>query len=159
MSEQNQTRVWWDGEEVRFIRWTEHALIFSWVEPTVTATPMPRGAVIRLVNRGVLRIEGAMPAWVPRPRDAHDAPPLPHHSQPQPTRTDAPAHPLPRNTHPRPAHPPAAPIDEPPLAAGDTQPLPASDSQRGKPDLVRTLGRLIRRLSGGSPRRPESIPR
>jgi len=34
------TRIWWDGSEVSFIRWTEKALVFSWGNVTETAVHM-----------------------------------------------------------------------------------------------------------------------
>jgi hypothetical protein len=58
------TRVWWDGEEVRFVGWTEKALVFHWEDPRETAIHMPRGAVVRLMDKGVLRIEGYVPVWM-----------------------------------------------------------------------------------------------
>jgi hypothetical protein len=58
------TRVWWDNEEVKFIGWTDKALVFQWEDPRETAIHMPRGAVVRLVDRGVLRIEGFVPVWM-----------------------------------------------------------------------------------------------
>jgi hypothetical protein len=66
MSETKQidaTRVFWDGGEVAFIRWTEKALVFSWDNQLETAIHMPRGAVLRLMQKGVLQIEGDMPPW------------------------------------------------------------------------------------------------
>jgi hypothetical protein len=62
------TRIWWDNEEVRFVGWTEKALVFHWEDPRETAIHMPRGAVVRLMEKGVLRIEGYVPAWM-RPAD------------------------------------------------------------------------------------------
>jgi hypothetical protein len=62
------TRVWWDNEEVRFVGWTDKALVFHWEDPRETAIHMPRGAVVRLVDKGVLRVEGYVPAWM-RPAD------------------------------------------------------------------------------------------
>jgi hypothetical protein len=58
------TRVWWDNEEVKFIGWTDKALVFQWADPRETAIHMPRGAVVRLVDRGVLHIEGFVPVWM-----------------------------------------------------------------------------------------------
>ncbi len=59
-----QTRIWWDGNEVEFVRWTERALVFSWGDPHETAIHMPRGAVLRLMEKGVMQIEGELPEWV-----------------------------------------------------------------------------------------------
>jgi hypothetical protein len=58
-----RTRIWWDGGEVEFIRWTEKSLVFNWGDPRETAIHMPRGAVMRLMEKGVLRVEGEMPPW------------------------------------------------------------------------------------------------
>ena len=55
------TRVFWDGGEVHFVRWTRKALVFSWAGTAETAVHMPRGAVLRLKEKGVLRIEGYQP--------------------------------------------------------------------------------------------------
>ena len=57
------TRIWWDGNEVEFVRWTERALVFSWGDPHETAIHMPRGAVLRLMEKGVMQIEGELPEW------------------------------------------------------------------------------------------------
>jgi hypothetical protein len=65
-----RTRIWWDGGEVEFIRWTEKSLVFNWGDPRETAIHMPRGAVTRLMEKGVLRVEGEMPPWTgPRSDD------------------------------------------------------------------------------------------
>ncbi len=58
------TRVWWDGTEVRFIRWTDKALVFNWGSPRETAIHIPRGALTRLQEKGVLRVEGYVPGWL-----------------------------------------------------------------------------------------------
>lgn len=66
-AQSSQTRVWWDGEEVQFIRWTQRSLVFHWQDPRETAMHMPRGAVLRLMEKGVLRVEGEMPNWPEAP--------------------------------------------------------------------------------------------
>jgi hypothetical protein len=80
------TRIWWDNEEVRFVGWTEKALVFHWEDPRETAIHMPRGAVVRLVDKGVLRVEGYVPAWM-RPADQPPsvpvAPPVEESKPPQ----------------------------------------------------------------------------
>ena len=58
------TRVWWEDREVAFVRWTNQALVFAWRESDETAMHIPRGAVLRLLDRGVLRIDGEAPAWL-----------------------------------------------------------------------------------------------
>lgn len=63
-SQPDITRVWWDEEEVRFVRWTEKALVFCWGDARGTAVQMPRGAVVRLLDKGVLRVEGTIPDWL-----------------------------------------------------------------------------------------------
>ncbi len=60
----SNTRVWWDGNPVQFIRWTEKGLVFNWDDPRETAIHMPRGAVVRLMAKGVLQIEGDAPEWM-----------------------------------------------------------------------------------------------
>jgi hypothetical protein len=73
-----RTRVWWDGSEVLFIRWTDSALVFNWGAPRHTAIHMPRGAVVRLVDKGVLQINGYMPEWLWAKLVPLDSPPAPH---------------------------------------------------------------------------------
>ena len=58
------TRVWWEGEEAVFIRWTNQSLVLAWPDAAETAVKIPRGAVTRLMGKGVLQIEGNVPAWV-----------------------------------------------------------------------------------------------
>ena len=58
------TRIWWDNEEVKFVGWTEKALVFHWEDPRETLIHMPRGAVMRLMDKGVLRVEGYIPVWL-----------------------------------------------------------------------------------------------
>ncbi len=60
----SSTRVWWEGREVAFVRWTDQALVFAWRETDETAMHIPRGAVLRLMDRGVLRVDGETPAWL-----------------------------------------------------------------------------------------------
>lgn len=68
------TRIWWDNEEVKFIGWTDKALVFQWEDPRETAIHMPRGAVVRLIDKGVLRIEGFLPVWMHPSEPSHTAP-------------------------------------------------------------------------------------
>lgn len=58
------TRIWWDGREVNFIRWTDGTLVFAWQESDETAMHIPRGAVTRLIDRGVLKVKGDLPQWL-----------------------------------------------------------------------------------------------
>ncbi|NLX10461.1 MAG: hypothetical protein GXY36_12460 [Chloroflexi bacterium] len=70
------TRIWWDGTEVRFVCWTEQGLIFSWCNVTETSVQIPRGAVIRLIKKGVLEVEGIVPEWIdPQELGIHGAQP------------------------------------------------------------------------------------
>jgi hypothetical protein len=64
MNQAYQTRVWWDGDEVEFICWTDKGLVFNWNDARETAVHMPRGAVVRLMDKGVLYVEGQMPTWI-----------------------------------------------------------------------------------------------
>jgi hypothetical protein len=83
------TRVWWDNEEVKFVGWTEKALVFHWEDPRETAIHMPRGAVLRLMDKGVLRVEGYMPIWLhlgSQPKPVPAAPP-PEPSKPPQVNT------------------------------------------------------------------------
>jgi len=74
------TRVWWGGAEVRFIRWTDKALVFNWGNPRGTAMHVPRGTLARLQEKGVLRVEGYVPVWLEQgpPRDWPDPVTIPH---------------------------------------------------------------------------------
>jgi hypothetical protein len=79
------TRIWWDNEEVKFVGWTEKALVFHWEDPRETAIHMPRGAVMRLMDKGVLRVEGYIPVWLrsePQPAPVVPAAPPPEPSKP-----------------------------------------------------------------------------
>jgi hypothetical protein len=72
------TRIWWDNEEVKFVGWTEKALVFHWEDPRETAIHMPRGAVMRLMDKGVLRIEGYIPSiWLRPETQSQPAPAAP----------------------------------------------------------------------------------
>lgn len=140
---ERKTRVWWDGDEVAFVRWTNCSLVFSWLEPTVTATQMPRGAVIRLMEKGVLYVEGPMPDWIPAEFRQEPAKPA--------------FEPIERHAEPCES---VSAIDEPPVSPHDTQPLePIEKAKSKRPDLARAIGRLIRKLSGGeSSPAPEPVP-
>lgn len=61
---QFNTRIWWDGNEVSFIGWTDKALIFNWTNHLDTPVELPRGAVLRLLQKRVLVIRGQVPRWV-----------------------------------------------------------------------------------------------
>ena len=164
MHRETPTRVWWDGDEVAFIRWTSSSLVFSWMEPTVTAMQMPRGAVVRLMEKGVLYIEGEMPDWVPaehhNEREFSEPAGYEPHYEPAPEPVYAPLpEPEPDTNHYRDSHPI---IPEPPISPHDTQPLEPAAPMHEKPkrpDLVNAIGRLIRKLSGGdNPREPSPVP-
>lgn len=61
-----ETRVWWGGGEVIFVRWSSRGLVFAWPQTDETATLVPRGALARLIQKGALHIEGDMPEWAAR---------------------------------------------------------------------------------------------
>jgi hypothetical protein len=96
----NITRVWWDGNEVAFIRWTEKSLVFAWPNAYETAIHIPRGAVLRLVQKGILHIEGNMPNWMPGAiwelptgiKMTADQPAVIEDPQPSPAQASAPQH-------------------------------------------------------------------
>ncbi|NDJ78195.1 MAG: hypothetical protein GYB65_18245 [Chloroflexi bacterium] len=96
------TRIWWDGGEVEFIRWTPKSLIFSWRDATETAVNMPRGVVARLLEKGVLRIEGEVPEWVDNTRSQL------RHSTSAPTMRPSVA-PIEAKAPPKPQHPSSNP--------------------------------------------------
>lgn len=80
----DQTRVWWDGSEVNFLRWTETALIFSWYSSVETAVQMPRGTVVRLLHKGVLYVEGYVPEWVSSALGIPETQPIEARAKPEP---------------------------------------------------------------------------
>ncbi len=92
-----QTRIWWNGDEVYFLAWTDHALLFRWNEAVWNGRgviQLPRGATRRLLNKGVLVIEGEMPDWLTEkapvgcPTRARPVPPprpIPPPERPAPT--------------------------------------------------------------------------
>jgi len=57
-----KTRVWWNDGEVEFIRWTDKTLVFRWGADA--PVHIPRGTVMRLLEKGGLRIEGRHPDWM-----------------------------------------------------------------------------------------------
>lgn len=62
-----QTRIWWNGDEVHFLAWTDRALLFRWNEAVWNGRgviQLPRGATRRLRDKGVLVIEGEVPDWL-----------------------------------------------------------------------------------------------
>ncbi len=123
----SKTRVWWDGGEVSFVRWTDRSLVFSWCDVKETAVHMPRGAVLRLMEKGVLRIEGEMPAWIEEAQAALEA-------ARKPTRRKQ-LTPVPRPTQ----------QDQPPEPARRPRVL-SQDERTHRVSIVR---RLIRKLTGG----------
>jgi hypothetical protein len=78
------TRVWWDGGEVQFIRWTTRSLVFSWRDASDTAMHMPRGALLRLMKKGVIQVEGDMPRWITHPQSETKQLPKPSAKKTQP---------------------------------------------------------------------------
>lgn len=64
----DSTRVWWEGTEAVFVRWTEQSLVLAWPDTADTAVKIPRSAVTRLLQKGVLQIEGDLPGWARLPR-------------------------------------------------------------------------------------------
>jgi hypothetical protein len=123
-----KTRIWWDGGEVEFIRWTEKALVFNWGDPRETAIHMPRGAVMRLMEKGVLRVEGEMPPWTG-------------------ARTDDDGERQPENTlaQSQERQPPALKSS---VAIGKPKPLT---------NRLNVVARLIRKLAGGEERGPAGV--
>lgn len=122
------TRVWWDGEEAVFVRWTETSLVFFWPDSTDTAVKIPRGAVVRLMKKGVLKVEGYMPVWV----------------RLEPTTAEADR--VVKETLPTKVAPTSP-------AAGTPEKAPAE-----KADRFNVVARLIRRLSGGADSRLQRSP-
>lgn len=128
-----KTRIWWDDSEVQFIRWSDKSLVFSWGGTTETAVHLSRGAVVRLLQNGVLRIEGSQPEWV------HDQPEADRVSEYRPV------------THqPRRTAPYFEPIilDLPPEPVEFVPPVPAAP-QEEPAHRFKLITRLIRKLTGG----------
>ena len=78
--------------------------MFSWASTTDTAVHLSRGAVVRLLKNGVLRIEGTLPDWVSKPPDSDMLPayhPITHQparpttSRFEPIMLDIPSEPIP----------------------------------------------------------------
>jgi CheY-like chemotaxis protein len=120
----HETRVWWEGAEAVFIRWTDQALVLAWPDATDTAVKIPRGAVVRLMNKGVLHIDGSVPTWVPLPRvDLAGSDPA------------------------------SIPAEEAPSAAFSPAEPAASEAKAERPnkpvDKLGAVSRLIRKLTGG----------
>ena len=135
------TRVWWEGVEAVFVRWTDQALVFAWEDTTETAVKIPRGAVVRLLHKGVLNIEGDAPAWA-------DLSPV--DLSPSPNATPATAHPEQQasvgsvetarsnhNSEDGGWHSPKT------LARTNTS------QSRNRSEKVTAIARLIRKLTGG----------
>jgi hypothetical protein len=123
-----KTRIWWDGGEVEFIRWTEKALVFNWGDPRETAIHMPRGAVTRLMEKGVLRVEGEMPPWTGA-RCGDDG-----EWQPEDTLAQSQEH--------------QPPTLKSPVAIAKPKPLA---------NRLNVVARLIRKLAGGEERGPAGV--
>jgi hypothetical protein len=126
-----RTRIWWDGGEVEFIRWTEKSLVFNWGDPRETAIHMPRGAVMRLLEKGVLRVEGEMPPWTGL----------------QPVDSDL---------HPEGMLAAQDPQRQPPVFKSS---VPAVAVEKPKPlsNRLNIVARLIRKLAGGEERGPAGV--
>jgi CheY-like chemotaxis protein len=136
----NLTRVWWEGEEAVFIRWTDQSLVLAWPDATDTAVKIPRGAVTRLMGKGVLQVEGNVPTWVrlshPEPTESRPVHPSAESHEAalsaRPASDDEKVHS--RNQH-------QAAVMAAPQAAGDRLDAPANKSS--------VVARLIRKLTGG----------
>ncbi|MBN1201571.1 MAG: hypothetical protein JXJ20_06925 [Anaerolineae bacterium] len=134
-----KTRVWWDGGEVEFIRWTDKSLVFCWDNTMDTAVHMPRGALVRLIRKGVMQIEGEMPAWIEQTRSG---------LRPSGTATKTT-----ESTHNAPAQPVSQQADGLQLVKGShAQAAHANAIQpRQQPQQttsISVISRLIRRLAG-----------
>lgn len=134
-----KTRIWWDGSEVEFIRWSEKSLVFSWGDTTETAVHLPRGAVVRLLKKGVLHVEGPLPGWATcPPEDADCAEYTPRSMSSLKAYSSAHFEPI---TLEQPApHPESAPPA--PVAA-------SADRPEEKSSRFKTITRLIQKLGGG----------
>jgi CheY-like chemotaxis protein len=133
------TRVWWEGEEAVFIRWTEQSLVLAWPDAAETAVKIPRGAVTRLMGKGVLQIEGNVPAWVrlTRPESAALEPVAAMaHQEAAPAVSSASS-----AQRPDPAHQDQPAVTAPPQTAGDRLNMPGNK--------LSVVARLIRKLTGG----------
>ena len=131
------TRVWWEGEEAVFIRWTDQSLVLAWPDATDTAVKIPRGAVTRLVGKGVLQVEGNVPTWV-RLSHPESAGSEPVHPSAESHKTVLAARPASGGERPN-QH--QAAVMAAPQAAGDRLDTPANK--------LSVVARLIRKLTGG----------
>ncbi|MBN1200915.1 MAG: hypothetical protein JXJ20_03565 [Anaerolineae bacterium] len=57
------TRMWMSGIEVKFFKWTPNGLIYTRVGSQETMAYLSRNTIHRLLEEGVLRIQGYRPAW------------------------------------------------------------------------------------------------
>jgi hypothetical protein len=135
------TRVWWEGEEAVFIRWTEQSLVLAWPDATETAVKIPRGAVTRLVGKGVLQLEGNVPTWA-RLSLPELARPEPEHA---PKAQEA-AGPVGSNEHPD-------------RQTATASPQAAKNHLDAPANKLSVVARLIRKLTGSSePQRKSESP-
>ncbi len=147
-----KTRVWWDGSEVLLIRWTPQMLVLAWASNDETAFRIPRPAVIRLLSKGVLRMEGDLPDWVsdqltvPKPQAA----PQP---APQPARQPA------SQAMWQPARQPASLAALQPASPAPAVPEAVAKPQAPNPrnDRFNAIARIIRKLTGGNASSPAEV--
>jgi CheY-like chemotaxis protein len=140
------TRVWWEGEEAVFIRWTDQSLVLAWPDAAETAVKIPRGAVTRLMGKGVLQIEGNVPAWVrlSRPEFAELEPvaALAHQGA---ARAASPAS---SDQRPDSVNQDQPALTAPPPAVGDRLNAPGNK--------LSVVARLIRKLTGNGDPQPQA---
>ena len=113
-------------------------LVLAWASNDETAFRLPRAAALRLLNKGVLRMEGDLPDWIPDQITV----PKPAAPTTQPATPSAPST-TPARQRPaaRPTIPPAAPPAPEPVAQ------PAEPAPRN--DRFSAIARIIRKLTGG----------
>jgi len=143
-----RTRVWWDGSEVHFIRWSERGLIFNWGDPRETAIHMPRGALMRLMQKGVIRIEGDLPEWLTRQKQnaSRAVHPLAYYNQ----RTIHTNYHAAKDERKRPSSTPqSASPQSTPQPVRPSQP-PAESHALSPASKLSIVARLIRKLGGSS---------
>lgn len=64
MSQDEETRLIMSNVPVRFIRWTPHGLVYTGIGSEEKLSHLNRGMVRRLVQEGILDIQGYRPVWV-----------------------------------------------------------------------------------------------
>lgn len=72
MTQYEDTQVWLGGLPVQFVRWGSRALVYVNIGSESTLSSLRRNTVQRLLQDGVLHIEGYRPDWADLTRISSD---------------------------------------------------------------------------------------